>query len=134
MLGYATYPDDFSTSSGLKCCWSKDTSTFARSFKYQDFPVVAAVPAGAAVHTIAGGHFTPRKHAEYNQGFATRKGFLFSTIPLGCFPFRIPLKHIFGFASDYKKVISVMKHTLTLTRADDTDALYRNATTNGKVQ
>ena len=25
MLGYLTYPDDFSTSVGLKCCWSKDT-------------------------------------------------------------------------------------------------------------
>src|SRR5271165_6025171 len=24
MLGYLSYPDDFSTSSGLKCCWSKD--------------------------------------------------------------------------------------------------------------
>src|SRR5688572_28306885 len=26
MLGYAKYPDKFSTSSGLSMCWSKDTS------------------------------------------------------------------------------------------------------------
>ena len=25
MIGYLSYPDDFSTSSGLNCCWSKDT-------------------------------------------------------------------------------------------------------------
>ena len=34
MLGYLTYPDDFSTSSGLKYCWSKDTTQAACSWKY----------------------------------------------------------------------------------------------------
>jgi len=34
MLGYLSYPDDFSTSSGLKCCWSKDTTNNANSSKY----------------------------------------------------------------------------------------------------
>src|SRR5271155_5113624 len=34
MLGYLSYPDDFSTSSGLKCCWSKDTTNTASSMKY----------------------------------------------------------------------------------------------------
>ena len=34
MLGYLSYPDDFSTSAGLKCCWSKDTTDNANSSKY----------------------------------------------------------------------------------------------------
>jgi len=44
------------------------------------------------------------------------------------------LKHIFGFASDYKRVVYGMNHTLTLTRAGDTQALFRNdGTADGKV-
>src|SRR5271157_4739700 len=31
MLGYLRYPDDFSTSATLKCCWSKDTTNNANS-------------------------------------------------------------------------------------------------------
>src|SRR5271169_4722328 len=34
MLGYLSYPDDFSTSAGLSCCWSKDTTDNASSSKY----------------------------------------------------------------------------------------------------
>jgi hypothetical protein len=34
MLGYLSYPDDFSKSAGLICCWSKDTNTTADSSKY----------------------------------------------------------------------------------------------------
>jgi len=33
MLGYLSYPDDFSTSAGLTCCWSKDTCDSANSSK-----------------------------------------------------------------------------------------------------
>ena len=33
MLGYLSYPDDFSTSAGLKCCWSKDTTDTCQQFK-----------------------------------------------------------------------------------------------------
>jgi len=79
------------------------------------------------------GLVTPVKSPTYNQGFAVRKGFLFSSDPLGCFTFHVPLNHIFGFASEYKKVIYGMKHTLTLTRNIDTEALFRTGTTNGKV-
>jgi len=77
--------------------------------------------------------FTTREHTEYNQGFAIIKGFLFSTNPLRCFTFHIPWKHIFVFGFEYKKVIYGMKQTLTLTRAVDTEALYRNGTVDGKV-
>src|SRR5271157_1092309 len=121
MLGYLSYPDDFSTSSGLKCCWSKDTTNNANSSKYD-----------RSVDVPAAG-YTPAENQNYNQGFATRKGFLFSSNPRGCFEFHIPLTHIFGFA-EYKKVIYGMKHMLTLSRGPDAQALYRsNAATDGKV-
>src|SRR5271157_6533636 len=85
----------------------------------------------AAADPAAG--YTPAKNPNYNQGFATRKGFLFSSNPRGCFDFHIPLSHIFGFA-EYKKLIYGMKHTLILTRGSDTQALYRNAAAaDGKV-
>src|SRR5258708_848072 len=127
MLGYLTYPDDFSTSAGLKCCWSKDTTNNADSKKYVASPLSAA---GAA---IAAGFFTPSENPNYNQGFAVRKAHLFNSDPLGCFTFHIPLDHIFGFG-EYKKLIYGQKHTLTLTRTSDTEALFRSDTpTNGKV-
>src|SRR5579863_4075613 len=121
MLGYLSYPDDFSTSAGLRCCWSKDTTDNANSLKY-----VRSTYAPAA-------GYTPAENANYNQGFAVRKGFLFSSNPRGCFEFHIPLTHIFGFA-EYKKVIYGLKHTLTLTRGSDAQALYRNvAAADGRV-
>jgi len=121
MIGYLSYPDDFSTSSGLTCCWSKDTIDRANSAKH-----LASVAAPAA-------GYTPEENPNYNQGFAIRKGHIFSTNPLGCFEFHIPLTHIFGFA-EYKKVIYGMKHTITLTRGSDTAAIYRNGTAvDGKV-
>src|SRR5260221_2230585 len=75
MLGYLSYPDDFSTSAGLKYCWSKDTTDDANSAKYA--PNVAA----------PGACYTPAENPNYNQGFETRKGFLFSSDPLGHFEF-----------------------------------------------
>lgn len=121
MIGYLSYPDDFSTSCGLKSCWSKDTTDNANSSKY-----TASVGA-----PVAG--YIPGDNPNYNQGFAVRKGYLFSSNPLGCFEFHIPLSHIFGFA-EYKRVIYGMTHKLTLTRGSDTQALYRGgATVDGKV-
>ena len=32
MLGYLKYPDDFSTSSALECCWCKDTTDNEKQF------------------------------------------------------------------------------------------------------
>jgi hypothetical protein len=121
MIGYLSYPDDFSTSSGLSCCWFKDTSDNANSSEYS---ASQAAPAAG---------YIPLKNPYYNKGFAARKSFLFSSDPLGCFEFNIPLSHIFGFA-EYQKVIYGMKHSLTLTRGSDNQALYRSgAATNGKV-
>jgi len=134
MLGYLTYPDDYNTSAALRSCWSKDTTSEAYSYKYHKSPRVVNVAAGAAVPEIPEHTFTPRENARYNQGFATRKSYLFSSDPIGSFTFHIPLDHIFGFA-EYKKLIYGMKHTLTLTRnGNDNEALFKdNAVQDGKV-
>ena len=123
MLGYLKYPDDFSTSSALECCWSKDTTDNANSSEFQNS---VAVPAGA----IAAGALTPRKNENYNQGFHVRKSFLMSANPRGSFQFWIPFSHMFGFA-EYKKVIWGMKHSLKLTPNTIKNLLciHRNAAT-----
>jgi len=132
MLGYLSYPDDFSTSAGLKYCWSKDTNTSANSNQFSRSPAVPQVAAGAPVPSIAAGTFTPKNNPEYNQGFATRKSYIFSLEPKGSFEFIIPFDHIFGFAA-LKKIIYGVKHTLTLVRANDNDAIYRRGTDAGKI-
>ena len=121
ILGYLSQPDDFNTSSGLKYCWSKDTVNHASS---AEFAANVGAPAAG---------YTPARNDNYNQGFAARKGLLTSSNPLGHFSFIVPFTHIFGFG-EYQKVIYGQKHTLTLTRGSDTQALYRaNAVNDGKV-
>ena len=121
ILGYLSQPDDFNTSSGLKYCWSKDTVNHASS---DEFAANVGAPAAG---------YTPARNDNYNQGFAARKGLLTSSNPLGHFSFIVPFTHIFGFG-EYQKVIYGQKHTLTLTRGSDTQALYRaNAVNDGKV-
>ena len=99
MLGLLKYPDDFSKSKGLNQLWYKDTSTSA---------------------AIEGDNI--------NVGFNVRRKYIFSSDPVGTFSFRIPLKHIFGFCEDYNKIVYGLKHNLTLTRNNNNDAIYRNAT------
>ena len=121
IMEYLRQPDDYSTSAALSSCWSKDTTNFADSNKYSPSPAVAGV-------------LTPVENPNYNQGFAARRGLLFSSNPLGNFEFKIPLDRIFGFAESYEKIIYSMKHTLTLTRlSEDNLAIYRHRTTDGKV-
>ena len=44
------------------------------------------------------------------------------------------MKHIFGFCEDYDKIVYGLKHTLTLVRKSDSDAIYRAANVDaGKV-
>ena len=68
-------------------------------------------------------------------GFMIRRDYIIkNSDPKGTFSFRIPLKHIFGFCGDYDKVVYGFKHTLTLTRNDDNDAIFRaNAADAGKI-
>ena len=102
MLGLLKYPDDFSKSKGLNQLWYKDTNTNAN---------------------IGNGG---------NLGFEVRRHYILSSNTAGTFNFKIPLKHIFGFCEDYDKIVYGLKHNLTLTRNNDNDAIYRNATdTNG---
>ena len=50
------------------------------------------------------------------------------------FSFRIPLKHNFGFCEDYDTVVYGLKHTLTLVRKTNDDAIFRDAAADaGKV-
>ena len=69
-----------------------------------------------------------------NVGFKLRKEYIINNPdPKGTFSFKIPLKHMFGFCEDYNKILYGMKQTLTLTRNNDNDTIFRvNAAANGK--
>src|SRR6218665_1807453 len=63
-----------------------------------------------------------------NKGFAVTQAYLIrKPTAKGTFSFVVPLKHIFGFCEDYDKVVYGMKHTLSLVRKSDDDAIYRVA-------
>ena len=65
--------------------------------------------------------------AEYN-GFAARHAYLIQSPTVkGTFYFRIPLKHIFIYCEDYNKIVYGLKHSLTLVRKTDDDAIFREA-------
>ena len=70
-----------------------------------------------------------------NVGWNVRRLYVIkNSDPKGTFSFRVPLKHTFGFCEDYDKVVYGLKHTLTLTRNDDEDAVFRdNAADAGKI-
>ena len=64
-----------------------------------------------------------------NNGFAVRRSYIVrKPTPLGSFSFGVPLEDVFGFCEDYDKVMYGMRHTLTLVRASDDDAIFRGAT------
>ena len=71
----------------------------------------------------------------YNNGFAAKHAYLIQLPTVkGTFCFRIPMKHIFGFCEDQDKIMYGLKHSLTLVRKTDDDAIFRGATTGaGKV-
>ena len=63
-----------------------------------------------------------------NNGFAARHAYLIqSSTVKGTFSFRIPLKYIFGFCEDYDKIVYALKHSLTLVRKTDDDAIFSGA-------
>ena len=74
-------------------------------------------------------------HLTNNIGFGARHKYLIKAPdPKGTFSFRIPLKHIFGFAEDYDKIVYGFRHVLTLLRKFDDDAIFRlTAAGAGKV-
>ena len=103
ILGLLKYPADFQKSQGLNQLWYKDT--------------------GTAAPTAVDGENVDLKT---NPGFTVRHGYIIkSPAPKGTFSFRIPLKHIFGFAEDYDKIVYGFRHVLTLVRKSDDDAIFR---------
>ena len=75
---------------------------------------------------------TLRTAEEGNAGWNTRKLHIINNSnPKGTFNFKIPLKYIFGFCEDYDKVVYGLKHTLTLTRNNDDDAIFKNDACDG---
>ena len=72
---------------------------------------------------------------EENVGWDIRKKFIIdNSDPKGTFSFTVPLKHIFGIWEDYNKILYGMKQTLTLTRNNDNDAIFRaNLADAGKI-
>ena len=108
MLGLLKYPDDFSKSKGLNQLWYKDVKNTAITNTADD---------------------------NFNAGFKVRHDYIFGNVDgnvahVGKFSFRIPLKHIFGFCEDYDKVVYGLKHTLTLTRNNDNDAIHKRLVPN----
>ena len=70
-----------------------------------------------------------------NMGWNIRKKYIIDHAdPKGTFSFRVPLKHVFGFCEDYNKILYRMKQTLTLTRNNYNDTIFRaNAADAGKI-
>ena len=69
-----------------------------------------------------------------NTGFTIRRSYIIvNSEPIGTFSFKIPLKHIFGFCEDYDKVVYGLKHTLTLTRNNDNEAIFKTDNVVGGV-
>ena len=65
-----------------------------------------------------------------NHGFAAMHAYLIKSPTVkGTFSFRIPLKHVFGFCEFYDKIVHGLKHSLTLVRKTDDDAIFRGAAT-----
>ena len=67
-----------------------------------------------------------------NTGFIIRRDYIIrNSDPRGSFSFKIPLTHIFGFCEDYDKVVYGFKHTPTLTRNNDNDAIFKSCAVDG---
>ena len=63
-----------------------------------------------------------------NNGFAARRSYLIKSPTVkDTFSIGISLKHIFGFCEDYDKIVYGLKHSLTLVRKTDDDAIFRGA-------
>ena len=70
-----------------------------------------------------------------NNGFAARHAYLIHSPTVQCtFSFRIQTKHIFNFYEDYDKIVYGVKHSLTLVRKTDDDAIFIGAAAgDGKI-
>ena len=97
MLGLLKYPDDFSRLRVSISCGIKTQQQLQQKPTTKDL--------------LQGMHIS--------SSHQPSKGRLFS--------FRIPLKHIFGICEDCDKIVFGLKHSLTLVRKTDDDAILRGA-------
>ena len=59
-----------------------------------------------------------------NNGFAARHAYLIQSLTVkGTFSLKIPMKHVFGFYADYDQISYGLKHSLTLVRKRDDNAI-----------
>ena len=71
-------------------------------------------------------------HKADNNGFAARHAYLIQSPTVkGTFYFSILLKHIFG--EDYDKIVYGLKHSLTLVRKSDDNAIFRGAAAGAEI-
>ena len=104
MLGMLKYPDDFNKSQGLNQLWVPDGKDGTAEYR--------------------------ANNADYNIGFGVRHNYIsFTSVPIGTFSFKIPLKHFLGFCEDYRKILYGMQQRLTLTRTGDDNAIFRTVGT-----
>ena len=74
--------------------------------------------------------------AAENKGWERRRNYIIKTSsPVGTFSFLIPLDHIFAFAEDYDKAMYGFRHTISMVRTNDNNAVFRSNTAEkeGKV-
>ena len=79
---------------------------------------------------------TPNADLVNKTGLKIRQQYIIQNPnPKGTFSFTVPLKHKFGFCEDYNKILYGMKQTLTLTKNEDNDAIFRAnaAAAEGKI-
>jgi len=78
---------------------------------------------------------TTNTAAAANLGFAARQAYLIQKPnPKSTFSIKVDLRHLFGFADDYDKVLYGIKHQLTLVRDSDDNIIFReNGVDAGKV-
>ncbi|XP_065650786.1 uncharacterized protein LOC136078897 [Hydra vulgaris] len=63
-----------------------------------------------------------------NPGLSIRQSYIIQKpTTKGTFSICVPLRHIFGFCDDYDKVIYGFKHTITLVRKSNDDAIFKLA-------
>ena len=71
-----------------------------------------------------------------NQGYAVRHNYIIERpTNKGAFSFIVPLKHIFGFADDYDKIVYGVTHSLIFTRRTSSDdaIIHADGVADGKV-
>ena len=104
MIGFLKYPAEFQVSEGMNQLWQRDSSS------------------DASITDSSSGYYARHRYIIKQPD------------DKGTFSFCILLKHIFGFCENYDKVVYGFKHTLTLIRKSDDDAVFRtNATAAGKI-